>query len=233
MLASFYAGVFIVFLNKKSQSLWTSILIVLGLTVVFPAIDVFRYANENHFSISQAMQESIKDTYLTGDYDAYTMLIAIDRYVRAFGLTYGLQLVGAILFFVPRTVWPSKPIGSGHTVFKYFFKSDFTNVSAPLISEGLINFGVVGIVAFALLCGILCKLADDTFWNNQHKVSISRVLYPPLVFQFFFLLRGDLMSGGSYFLAQLVVGLAICLFAIRKVPNATPNKYTLHRHHIR
>ena len=190
--------------------------ILCGLVLIFPAIEVFRYIRTSaNNDIGAMIVNSIKNTYLQGHYDAHQMFISVQRYVEKFGSTYGMQLIGALLFFVPRSLWPNKPVGTGHTVMTELQQHSFTNVSAPLVSEVYVNFGIIGIAIGAVLLGKLLKTVDDRYWAETNDLTAIKIVYPPVMFMFFFLLRGDMMSGWAYTCAQLVVGFVICKFAIK------------------
>lgn len=62
------------------------------------------------------------------------------EYIAENGTTNGRQLLGCFLFFIPRTIWKTKPIGSGALVAE-IIGQEHTNISMPFIGEGLINFG--------------------------------------------------------------------------------------------
>jgi hypothetical protein len=105
---------------------------------------------------------------------------------------------------------------------------------AKRIMEGYINFGVFGIVVFAILAGAITSWADRNYWASEHLLSKERVVYPFLMLQYFFLLRGDMMSGGAYLIARMVMGLAIYYSTVKKVPiretDKLPEKPTLSKY---
>lgn len=218
-MAAVYAGIMIILIDKTHKGRWFITVFILALVVVFPAIDIYR----NTIELEQAtnfwatVKKEIENVYTTGDYDSYVMFINVRRYVDFFGFSYGNQLLGALLFFFPRSIWTSKPYGTGQTVFTAFHP-EFTNVAAPLVSEGYINFGIFGVVIFALVTGAITSWADKKYWSTNDRLSKERIVYPFLIIQFFFLLRGDMMSGGAYLIARMVMGLAIYYFVVKKVP---------------
>ena len=226
MMAGFYGGLVIITLFKQiSKGRWFAGAIIMSLVILFPAMDVFR--NFDDFQRGNGMQlflREIERTYITGDYDAYSILIAITRYVKQFGCSYGKQLLGVAFFFVPRSIWPAKPEGTGHTIAKKFLSNDFTNVSCPLVAEGYINFGLVGVVIFAILTGIICRKMDEKYWETANELSYIRIIYPICIFQFFFLLRGDMMSGGAYLIGRIVVGFLVCGIVVGQ-KKSSANKY--------
>ena len=220
MMASFYAGLMILTLDQTRHGRWFALIILGGLVLVFPAVEIFRRAgNVTSFSdIGPMMLESMQATYLQGHYDAHQMFISIQRYVEQAGFSWGHQLLGCIFFFVPRSIWPDKPYGTGQTAFEWLKQHSFTNVSAPLVSEAYVNFGVIGIVVFAVLLGKTVKLLDDRYWHSDNELSWIRVIYPSAIFMLFFMQRGDLMSSGAYTCAQVVVGTVLHWFIVQKRP---------------
>ena len=108
-----------------------------GLLVIFPLLENFRhwnggfaiglsfdFLNEMHFDVSQNFMIIMKNDIVT----------------------WGRQLLGAILFWLPRFLGETKPIGSGAFVAEQY--CGFTNISMPWFAEGFINFGYIGIAFF-------------------------------------------------------------------------------------
>ena len=217
MMASFYGGLLIILLANASKKRWITFAIIGGLVIIFPAINVFRsLSNVTSGNLIVMIIESIQNTYLEGDYDAHQMFISIQRWVEQDGFQNGRQLIGALFFFVPRSIWPTKPLGTGRSAFEATDQYWFSNVSAPLVSEAWVNFGVVGIIAFGILLGYVTKRVDNRYWCNREECSLIRIAYPFLMLMFFFMQRGDLMATGSYLLAQLVIGMLVYKFAVKK-----------------
>jgi len=138
-----------------------------------------------------------------GHFDAYqnfTRLISIDY------ISYGYQLYGPLFFFMPRVIWETKPIGSGHLLAE-LSNMDFTNISMPLIAEGYINFGIVGSLIFIGLFGLLSKYFDSLYWELKQITStnIYYAIYYLLIGLSLFILRGDLMSSFAYSITIVAV----------------------------
>ena len=218
-MAAVYASIMIILFDKTRNGRWFITVFILALVVVFPAINVFRSVNslESATNFWATIKENIESVYTGGDYDSYAMFINVRRYKNFFGYSYGNQLLGALLFFFPRSIWTTKPMGTGSTVF-LALHPEFTNVSAPLIAEGYIDFGIIGVAIYALVAGAITSWADKKYWASDNPLSKERVVFPFLMFQFFFVLRGDLMSGGAYLIARMVMGLLTYYFVVKKVP---------------
>ncbi len=216
MMASFYAGLLIIMYDKTRKGRWFSFAIFGGLILIFPALNAFRYIGSGDASILESIMKAYGVTYLEGHYDAHQMFISIQRYVDKFGFKYFSQILGALLFFIPRSLWPSKPVGTGHTVISELNQFYFTNVSAPLVSEWYIGFGWFGIIIGALILSKIIKKLDKKYWDENNELSPIRIIYPCSIFMFFFMLRGDLLSGWAYTMAQLVTGVLLYKLMVRK-----------------
>ena len=221
--ATIYAGLMIIMIDQTRLSRWFAFVIVGGLIIVFPALEVFRSASRlQEHGFWNLLAQCFANNYLGGHYDAHQMFISIQRYTDEFGITWGRQMLGALLFFVPRAIWPNKPIGTGHMAIIALEQNEFTNVSAPLVAEGFVNFGIVGVILFGIALGALVYVLDYKYWKNEDRLSLIRIMYPFGMFQFFFILRGDMMSGWAYTFALLAVGMLVHLLVIQKTKERTP-----------
>lgn len=189
--AAVYIGLLLLFLKKR---LPFDIIFLIGIFVIFPTLELFRYSSiENvlsHFEL-QIIEFS------TGHFDAYSMLMRTIELVIRDGPTYGFQLLGVLLFFVPRSFWVSKPFGSGAYVGDSL-GLDFLNISSPFIAEMLINFGFVFFLVGPLFLGIFTKKSDTKYWGYNNSLRYINIYYIFLIGFFFFILRGDLLSSFAY-----------------------------------
>lgn len=222
-MAIVYVGLFALLFEKFLTGRKFTYIFLLGLIIVFPLLNVFRHASLGEAQVGKALQKILTDflnEYTAGDYDAYSMFIQTIRYTARFGIEYGMQFVGAMLFFIPRTIWEGKPIGTGATIFTKWGR-DFTNVSCPLPSEFFINFGGVGLLVSAFAVGYLARRLDNAYWKRQllrkeKQFSYIDIIYPFLIPAFFFIMRGDLMSSFAYTSAYIVVAYFMYFIAIKK-----------------
>ncbi|WP_455543453.1 O-antigen polymerase [Intestinibacter sp.] len=217
--ASIYMGLYLMLKPQKNDKFFFCILFISVFLVGFPLLNAFR-----NMTFEEVLEGGIKfsnfvDFFLQGDFDAYSMICRSLQMVTQIGSSSGKQLLGALLFFIPRSLWPSKPIGSGATI-AYYQGQYFTNISCPIISEGVMNFGIIGVAIFSVLIAFIIKYLDTLYWNgqkeNQGKINAITILYPFHLGFFFFIFRGDLMSSFAYlvgfsvsaFVAQIVFGRA-------------------------
>lgn len=214
-VAAIYGVIFITlfpWVCKKSRFFW---LFTMGIFVVFPMLNAFRYIILQD-SIQNLFNEGFYKSYTDGNYDAWRMLVSAIRYNDMRGSTMGRQLLGTILFFAPRSIWPSKPIGSGAMLIMNEFGSNtFANVSCPFIAEGFVNFGFFGVMLFAFVLGLLITNLDRKYWE-MFEIDNGKGLFAPylfLLFMLFFVMRGDLLSGFAYVCGFVITGYILKPFA--------------------
>ena len=224
VLATLYMGIImVIFKNNRLVNRCFNPLFIILMVCVFPImgqLSHLNFENNDFFSIISKTLNNIQGTYLSGDYDAFYNLANIIEYVDVNGSTRGLQLLGCLLFFVPRKWWISKPIGTGAYLANQTGRT-FTNISMPFIGEGYANFGICGILIFSLFLGKMFAYCDKRYWDNRN--SILKLMYPMMVIYSFILLRGDLMTGISGFFYLMITWL-IVYFSIIKL-NSKKVKY--------
>ena len=199
-VATVYIALFLVWIENFKNKYIFKILMIFGILVVFPFLNVFRYVSYNALLYKNLNLPNPLQLFVEGHFDAYSIISRSIIYVENQGITFGKQLFGALFFYIPRSLWKSKPIGSGHLVAKYF-NWPHTNVSFPFIAEGYINFGLIGIILFAIVLAYLIIKLDYLFlekYINNNYFSILRIYYPALIGFIFYILRGDLMSSFAF-----------------------------------
>ena len=178
--------------------------LVLGILLIFPLLEIFRYTPTNLSDIS--IFSLLLSLFTAGHLDSYQSLMVI---LKDGTVTYGFQLIGALLFFLPRALWPDKPIGSGHFMAEKLNYS-FDNISANYLTEGYINFGYFGILLFVLVLAKFCG-HFDAIWQTGRLIGPPRRIATYLIFipLLFFTLRGDLMSSFAF-----IFGFVFAIFVV-------------------
>ncbi|MDG1315031.1 MAG: hypothetical protein P8P29_05860, partial [Flavobacteriaceae bacterium] len=128
----------------------------LAMVVVFPLSSTLTHIDaslEQIFAEPKLIYDSflrfgsISGAFESLHYDAFANIMATVEYVKLYGLSWGFQLLGVCLFFIPRSLWTTKPLSTGELIGNYLFDTtprNFTNLSNPVVSEGFINFGLIG-----------------------------------------------------------------------------------------
>lgn len=146
----------------------------------------------------------ISNAFSSLHYDAFANIMATVDYVSINGLSYGYQLLSSLLFFVPRSLWTSKPTSTGELVGNYLiekYEFDYNNLSNPIVSEGFIDFGFFGLFFMAIILAYyVIKLMS---WL-QSPDPLKKFIAFYFAIHLIFLLRGDLTSGFSYYIGTLL-----------------------------
>lgn len=215
--ATVYCGILIIAFPKLSKNYLFIVGFTFAFIIIFPFINSFRYGSlldVDIFSLLKETFDNIIKNFTDANFDSYVMFMKAQKFVTLNGKSYGVQLLGAILFFLPRSLWPNKPYGTGYTIHIAEGKlGAAANVSCPLMAEGYINFGVLGLILFAAILGyVVCKF-DYMYFNskNTKKNLANNVVYSFIPTILFFMMRGDLMSTSSFLFSYIVVGNAIVI----------------------
>jgi len=195
--------------NKRSVAL-VSIALATMFVVVFPFADTFRYSLNANMTDRMAGGGNMMTVLTTkDDFDAMQNMFSTVEYVRTEGFTYGSQLMGSMLFWVPRSVWPDKPQPTPAllaTYEGYFFK----NISTPLWAEMYIDGGPLLVCLFFFLYGIFINglEARYLFDRNIEAATLATVFVPVFAPYQFYLLRGSLMAAVSGLIPMCIFLLA-------------------------
>lgn len=187
--AAYYLPLVLFWLRKSNNPYMIGYLLIFGLVVVLPLLEQFR-----NFNSFEDLNFRISGNYFTaGHFDVYyNFVLGLSN----LDIAYGYQLLGVLLFFVPRVLWPAKPVHSGQ-LFSTELGLNFDNVSFTLAAEGYVNFGIFGSFLFIFLAGFLCARIDGKFWRSMQQIYFFPV-YAVLISMAFFMMRGSLLPTFAY-----------------------------------
>jgi oligosaccharide repeat unit polymerase len=192
-----------IFYGKKTKLL--AVMIIIGVLLA-PVFQAFRYASSNtESSYSESSTSPFSQTFLSMDYDAFEVSCYTMLTVNNDGIAWGSNLLGAALFFVPRSLWPGKPAQTSWIIFdsiEHSRNAGTNNLSTPLMAEGYYAFGWVGaliISAFywwAISSVTLLSRKDFGSW-----AFLCRSVFTGLALIF---LRGTLIVGVGAVVGSLI-----------------------------
>ncbi|MEA5153342.1 O-antigen polymerase [Raineyella sp.] len=177
-----------------------SFLALLGLFFIFPVLDAFRYTTSG-----DRISLSLLSALAGGDFDSFAQVINALTYVRDMGVTWGHQMLGVVLFWVPRSLWSGKPLDSG-PLLAVHQGYGFTNLSAPLWAEFYLNWGWVGVIGGMFLFGMWVRRADQ-----RANILLGRSPVPGpwtaiIPFYLLIVLRGSLLQAMTYLVIVVIGG---------------------------
>lgn len=176
---------------------------VFAMVYLFPIADMFRTS----LSPSAKSQNPLQ-SMLSGDFDSFSQITNTVEYVGTQGIAAGQQLLGVIFFWVPRSIWPDKPIDTGSLIanFKLY---NFANLSEPIWAEFFINGGWVLLLVGMMALGFLIRRLDKSTENTLTSKGVPGSLGCILPFYLILVLRGSLLQSMAYMSVILVAYLFI------------------------
>ncbi|WP_306339746.1 hypothetical protein [Streptomyces sp. AS13] len=183
---------------------------VVGALVIFPYADRFRYDDGAQRPAEAA---SVFEPLVTKDYDQMVMFANTISWVDTRGHTYGRQLTGSALFFVPRALWSGKPEDTGVRVGQWMGLR-MTNLSAPLWTEFWVDAGASGMIGGMALIGYAAARTDRRYAlavtrAGPGPASVLAIAAPLIAGYTFILLRGPLLQAAG----KLAIA-ALCLLLL-------------------
>ncbi|MCS5735571.1 hypothetical protein [Herbiconiux daphne] len=186
----------------RSRARWSMGALVFVLLAAFPLFSIFRR------DATQTNSQLGAGAFInSGDYDSFAQINNAVNYVATDGIIWGKQLLGPLVFWVPRSVWADKPIDTG-VLIAQFRGYRFDNLSSPFWAEAFLSGGWVGVVVLFVALGYVLKRADGAARGNLYTAGVAGITIAILSFYLLILLRGSLLQATST-LAVIVVSIWI------------------------
>jgi hypothetical protein len=196
-LGPMYLGLLLVlFQNWFATGTRRLLLLVGSMVLIFPAITIFTHNKQQavaDVSFSQ-FSDQIADHYFSVNYDSWANIYTAVEIVKVHGMQWGHQLLGSLLFFVPSSIWSSKPLATGIFLADYLISNYsmwFTNLSAPLAAEGYLDFGPAGVVLYACILALFVSFLNRLALRRDRWVAFPMAIYGSVFLMI--VLRGSLM----------------------------------------
>ncbi len=142
------------------------------------------------------------------DFDAHQFVLNCIKHTDKAGICYGLNILSAFAFLIPRSIWTDKMESTGAIVSESFHSRQ-GNVSSPLVGELYFAFSWFGVVFFSLILGYIIQHIDTWF---DSKNGLKRGTYCILAGMIIYILRGSLLSTMAYTLALILT--LVCAFVV-------------------
>jgi hypothetical protein len=194
--ATMYLTLFYLFSLKYLKiNLSLPFILSLGLIFIFPFFDFFRWA-----AVGNDLSNYVFNLDLaSGNFDAFGMFtLALNRGT----IVFGKNIITAFLFFIPRSLWLDKELGSGAKI-SGELDLELDNISMPYFAEGYLAFGIFGLIFITIIIAVYSTKIDNKiyhiikyYYNNFNPMYL--ILYFNLVFLIFYIMRGDFLSSFAY-----------------------------------
>lgn len=218
MTAAVYGGLALVLIPKRlARSRIVDFVVIVGIMVIFPAFYAFKFGTLDIEYFQNVISRAIEGTvFCSIDFDAFSLVARIVQYADLNGLTWGVQVISALLCFIPRAFLAALGITKGAPTGEMVVTAQgasYTNLSAPTMAEAYIDFGILGVIVFGLVVSVLFKVIDERFWDGylhcEGEAYLSRAVYPVFVAFLVYILRGSLLHTVMRFYGILLVPLAV------------------------
>ena len=158
----------------------------------FRLADAFRFTSEAQFKAGNPIESLMSD-----DYDSFAQIM--NGYLIAVrdGIVPGRQFLGVLTWWVPRDMWPGKPVDTGMYIAN-MRGYGFTNLSSPLWVELFLNGSWMFLVISMLLMGFGLHRWDTRLDGQFERLNMPSVLGCILPFYMLILLRGSLLQASSF-----------------------------------
>lgn len=146
-----------------------------------------------------------------GDFDSFAQFANGINMVNNDLFPYFQQILGPMLFFVPRSIWDSKPRDTGSVIANQLGLS-FQNLSAPWVLEAYSNARLIGLIVASMFLGFYLSKYDLGSLHNLRSWLLGSILIGVL----FIVLRGSLLQAvGRVIFSFLLVYYITNRFRIR------------------
>jgi hypothetical protein len=204
----YIALLLVLFQNWFAAGTRRLLLLVGSMVLIFPAITIFTHNHQQSVAdvTFRQVSDQIADHYFSVNYDSWANIYTAVEIVKVHGMQWGHQLLGSLLFFVPSSIWSSKPLATGIFLADYLianYSMWFTNLSAPLAAEGYLDFGPVGVTLYAFILALFVAFLNRLALRRDRWVAFPMAIYISVFLMI--VLRGSLMIalglGSAAFLA--------------------------------
>jgi hypothetical protein len=114
------------------------------------------------------------------------------------------QIFASLFFYVPRSIWPSKPNDTGLELGN-LLGLRFQNLSAPWLLEAYVNGRIFGVIFLSIILGFLLTRLDLNVKDNFKYFVISSLTSGFL----FIILRGSLLQATGRTVCAILLALFI------------------------
>jgi hypothetical protein len=207
-LGPVYLGLLLIgFQHSLASRARRMLLLVVSMVLVFPASSIFVHNRSLTLSdISMGrIWEQIEEHYFSINYDSWANIYTCIEIVKVHGLQWGHQLLGSVLFFVPSAMWSGKPQATGIFIGNYLtanYSMWFTNLSAPLVGEAYLDFGILGVIVYSAALAAFVTFLNRLALRQEKWVSLPIAVYTSIFLMI--VLRGSLMIAMSFAAAALL-----------------------------
>lgn len=188
VLIMVWLPVLLIFLRGRLNYAAAAASVIASLLFILPLLSITTRAG----SITSNTIEkiiSLRDFQRIGFLDVFELMLHAVRYVSENGLAYGSNIQAIILSFVPRSIWPDKPLVSSKIVGATMVErgeAGTNNLSMFFAGDLYLDFGILGVIVGSVVIGSLFlwirrKMHNQNVLDTNVLIFISIASSPILV----------------------------------------------------
>lgn len=212
-VAVMYFPILFLYLKYLNKGVSFIFIFFISIFIVFPLLEPFRDGIQTYDNFSDYFNKvNFLSIFTDGHFDTFQSLLLALKY-EFYSNEIVKPLFSVLFFFVPRSFWIDKFVGSGEILSNKLILS-FNNLSFNIFAEAYFNFGYFGIFVFILFILFFITILDKIFYNYSfcNSSPFFAFFYLQSMFLFFLILRGDLLSSFAYFISFTLSSLFIYSF---------------------
>jgi hypothetical protein len=224
LLVAVWAPFVLCVVNGRVRSIYFYLLATLALLVIFPILSLTTRSGIDGLESTQTID--FASTFLNIPFvDIVDTAVHTIRYMDTRDPMLGSKILAIALFFVPRSMWPDKPIVGGLDVGRelhFLHTAGTDNLSFFIASDLYMDFLLIGPALGGVLCALLFKALLD---SRSGWVGGQDVLKYAIIGSLPILIRGPVGAVAPFF-----VCLVVLLFAAGWLMRAQRGGRTLSLH---
>ncbi len=188
----------IIVVSLLSISLLTSMLYIRGNEKIEPSVMISIVQNNPEIFLKMI------DIYYV--YNVYTMILK--TFPKHHDYIYGASLIKPFVFWIPRFIWKDKPESLPAYIGRYYYGTSRGNnysTGMTITGEFYINGGVIGIIVFSFLFGLISACFAKQYLESEYESS-------KIISMIYFVLFPSLMRGGIA--ATVIMFFLLILFVL-------------------
>lgn len=201
------------YLIRFNPFLWATSLII-GLAIIFPTADIFRSFEINN---NNAALFDFNKSFVSGDFDSPAGTLIAILYIKSNSFFLGSNYLGALFSYIPRSIWESKPFGTGYTV-SNGIGLEYPNIGINMWAEAYLSFGYIGVILFFFFFGRAISYLKNSF----KKDYFSYIIYVYMSCTMIFILRGEVFQVGLRMVPLILIAFFITYKSKKSISFESP-----------
>jgi hypothetical protein len=179
MLVAAWLPILVVLLRGKVSIGWFYLFCMLALTVALPILSATSRLGVQGLDAISSLDFGGYALHVPF-VDLFDTLVHAVRFVDVHGFDWGTKTLAVLLFFVPRPMWPDKPIVGGLDIGYELYYSGFVgtpNLSFLLGGDFYLDFGLPGVAILSMITAWLVARLTSAKFGSPNGVPILRMIF--------------------------------------------------------